>query len=36
MDRSAIDPITRGSTPYERAVREALVREKRATREPAR
>ena len=27
MDRSAIDPITRGSTPYEVAVREALARE---------
>ena len=28
LDRSAIDPIERGSTPYERAVREALAREK--------
>ena len=28
MDRSAINPITRGSTPYETAVREALAREK--------
>jgi crossover junction endodeoxyribonuclease RuvC len=27
MDRSAINPITRGETPYEQAVREALVRE---------
>jgi crossover junction endodeoxyribonuclease RuvC len=35
MDRSAINPITRGSTPYEQAVREALSREKRPTR-PAR
>ena len=25
MDRSAINPITRGDTPYERAVREALA-----------
>jgi crossover junction endodeoxyribonuclease RuvC len=30
LDRSAINPITRGVTPYERAVREALGREKRA------
>ena len=29
LDRSAINPIERGSTPYERAVREALAREKR-------
>jgi crossover junction endodeoxyribonuclease RuvC len=29
MDRSASNPITRGSTPYERAVRDALAREKR-------
>ena len=43
MDRSAINPITRGSTPYEQAVREALAREKRPAprasrpaREPAR
>ena len=47
MDRSAINPITRGSTPYETAVREALAREKppvarasargpRPTRQPAR
>jgi crossover junction endodeoxyribonuclease RuvC len=38
LDRSAIDPIQRGSTPYERAVREALAQEKqpaRAAREPA-
>lgn len=27
QDRSAIDPITRGETPYERSVREALARE---------
>jgi crossover junction endodeoxyribonuclease RuvC len=30
MDRSSINPITRGSTPYEVAVREAIAREKRA------
>ena len=29
MDRSAVDPITRGETPYERAVREALSAESR-------
>jgi crossover junction endodeoxyribonuclease RuvC len=29
MDRSAINPITRGDTPYERAVREALALESR-------
>jgi crossover junction endodeoxyribonuclease RuvC len=28
LDRSAIDPITRGETAYERAVREALERDK--------
>jgi crossover junction endodeoxyribonuclease RuvC len=28
LDRSAIDPIERGSTPYERAVRDALAAEK--------
>ena len=27
MDRAAIDPITRGESPYERAVREAIARE---------
>jgi crossover junction endodeoxyribonuclease RuvC len=27
IDRAAIDPITRGETPYERAVREAIARE---------
>jgi crossover junction endodeoxyribonuclease RuvC len=27
MDRSAVDPITRGESPYERAVREAIARE---------
>ena len=36
MDRAAIAPIERGSTPYERAVREALATEKRAARGPAR
>ncbi len=30
MDRSAINPITRGDTPYERAVREALAHERGA------
>jgi crossover junction endodeoxyribonuclease RuvC len=34
MDRSAINPIERGTTPYERAVREALARE--APKSPAR
>jgi hypothetical protein len=28
MDRASINPIERGSTPYERAVREALARER--------
>ena len=36
LDRSASAPIERGSTPYERAVRDALAREKRPAREPAR
>ena len=36
LDRSASAPIARGSTPYERAVREALAREKQPAREPAR
>lgn len=30
LDRSAINPIARGETPYERSVREALARESRA------
>ena len=30
MDRSAIAPITRGGTPYERAVRDALLQERAA------
>ena len=30
MDRAAVAPIARGETPYERAVREALVHEARA------
>ena len=30
LDRSAINPIARGATPYERSVREALARESRA------
>ena len=29
LDRSSIEPITRGRTPYERAVREALARKRR-------
>jgi hypothetical protein len=29
LDRGASAPIERGSTPYERAVRDALAREKR-------
>jgi len=29
LDRSSIEPITRGRTPYERAVKEALARERR-------
>lgn len=29
LDRASIEPITRGKTPYERAVREALAREGR-------
>lgn len=36
MDRAAIGPITRGESGYERAVREALVREKAAEREAKR
>jgi crossover junction endodeoxyribonuclease RuvC len=31
MDRAAVAPITRGSSGYERAVREALAREKRGS-----
>ena len=30
LDRAAVAPITRGETPYERAVREALSREAKA------
>ena len=36
LDRSAIAPIERGSTPYERAVAEALAGEKRIARDPRR
>jgi crossover junction endodeoxyribonuclease RuvC len=36
MDRAAIQPNTRGESGYERAVREALVREKAAEREAKR
>ena len=32
MDRAAVAPIERGATPYERAVREAMAREKSETR----
>jgi crossover junction endodeoxyribonuclease RuvC len=35
LDRSAIAPIERGETSYERAVREALASEKRRTERPA-
>jgi crossover junction endodeoxyribonuclease RuvC len=34
MDRAAVAPIVRGETPYERSVREALVREARASAGP--
>ncbi len=34
MDRSAVAPIVRGETPYERSVREALARETKATAKP--
>jgi len=34
MDRSAVAPIVRGETPYERSVREAIAREARATAKP--
>lgn len=30
LDRAAVEPITRGETPYERSVREAVAREKAA------
>jgi crossover junction endodeoxyribonuclease RuvC len=36
MDRSAVAPITRGASGYERAVREALARERTGTRAGAR
>ncbi len=36
MDRAAIAPIERGGSSYERAVREALVREKAAERDAKR
>ena len=36
LDRSAVNPITRGETPYERTVREALARESRTASKPAR
>lgn len=36
QDRSAIEPITRGETPYERSVREALAAEVKAGGRPAR
>ncbi len=34
LDRSAIAPIVRGDTPYERSVREAIAREAKAGRSP--
>lgn len=34
LDRSSIEPIVRGRTPYERAVRDALARERPARRGP--
>jgi crossover junction endodeoxyribonuclease RuvC len=34
MDRSAVAPIVRGETPYERSVREALAREAKASARP--
>lgn len=36
LDRSAVAPIVRGETPYERSVREALSREARTAARPAR
>jgi crossover junction endodeoxyribonuclease RuvC len=36
LDRSSVDPITRGETPFERSVREALANEKKAGSRPAR
>jgi crossover junction endodeoxyribonuclease RuvC len=35
LDRGAVAPIERGGSAYDRAVREALVREKRAAQRPA-
>jgi len=35
LDRAAIAPITRGETPYERAVREALAGESKAAKAAA-
>jgi hypothetical protein len=32
MDRAAAAPISRGESPYERAVREAVARERKAER----
>jgi crossover junction endodeoxyribonuclease RuvC len=34
LDRASVEPITRGRTPYERAVREALARERPARTRP--
>jgi len=34
MDRSAVAPIVRGETPYERSVREAIAREAKASAKP--
>jgi crossover junction endodeoxyribonuclease RuvC len=36
LDRSAVNPITRGETPYERSVREALARETKTVARPRR
>lgn len=36
LDRAAVAPIVRGETPYERAVRDALATERKATGAPAR
>jgi crossover junction endodeoxyribonuclease RuvC len=35
LDRAAVAPIERGESPYDRAVRDALAKEKRAAKRPA-
>ncbi|HET9344765.1 MAG TPA: crossover junction endodeoxyribonuclease RuvC [Candidatus Limnocylindrales bacterium] len=35
LDRAAVAPIERGESPYDRAVREAIANEKRASKRPA-